>query len=70
MHCHEVVDRVEVARVLVEHLLHRQETRWNAYQTRLDYPDRDDARWRVFVNSVRDRKTGEIRMVERPLGRD
>jgi len=69
MHCHEVVDRVDVARVLVEHQLHRRETRWNAYQTRLDYPERDDARWMVFVNSIRDRRTGEIRIVERPVVR-
>lgn len=67
-HCHEVIDRVTVARTLVEHMLHRKETRWHCYQERLDYPARDDERWSVFVNSVRD-KDGNIRMVERPVER-
>jgi adenylylsulfate reductase subunit A len=63
---HEVIDRLEVAEVLVEHLLYRKETRWPGYQTRLDYPERDDRHWLKFVNSVKDPKTGRIRMVERP----
>lgn len=68
MHAHEVIDRVLVAEVLVEHMLHRKETRWHCYQERLDYPLRDDARWMVFVNSVR-RDDGQIEMVERPVER-
>ncbi|MBI4007275.1 MAG: hypothetical protein HY354_02140, partial [Planctomycetes bacterium] len=44
------------------------ETRWPGYQTRLDYPERDDAHWLKFVNSVCDPVTGAIRIVERPLG--
>jgi adenylylsulfate reductase subunit A len=68
MHAHEVIDRVLVAEVLVEHMLHRKETRWHCYQERLDYPLRDDARWMVFVNSVR-RDDGRIEMVERPVER-
>ncbi|MCC7536393.1 MAG: adenylylsulfate reductase, partial [Deltaproteobacteria bacterium] len=69
MHAHEVMDRVEVARVLVEHMLHRRETRWHCYHERLDYPERDDARWTVFVNTVKDPRTGEIRTLERPVER-
>lgn len=68
LHCHEVCERVVVARVLVEHMSHRKETRWHCYQERLDYPERDDARWTVFVNSVRD-PDGTIRMLERPVTR-
>lgn len=63
---HEVVDRVLVARVLVEHLLYRKETRWKSYQERLDYPSRDDKRWFTFINSVYDRKTENIHIIERP----
>ena len=64
MNCHEVIDRLEVARVLVEHLLYRQETRWPAYQTRTDYPRKDDQHWLKFVNSrVED---GEVIIVEHP----
>jgi len=64
MLAHEVIDRVDVARVLVEHLLYRKETRWPVYQSRLDYPARDDKNWRKFVNSkVED---GRIVIIERP----
>lgn len=63
MQAHEVIDRVEVARVLVEHLLYRQETRWPCYQTRVDYPERDDEKWLKFVNSVCHGDT--IRIIER-----
>ncbi len=63
----ECVDRIDVARVLVEHLIYRKETRWACYQTRLDYPEKDDSRWLTFVNSIYDPNTDEIKMVERPL---
>ncbi len=66
MKCHEVIDRLDVARVLVEHLLHRKETRWPIYQTRADYPDRDDKNWLKFVNSVYDQNNDKIKMIERP----
>lgn len=62
---HEVIDRVDVAEVLVRHLIHRKETRWPGYQTRLDYPDRDDDRWLKFVNSRR-RHDGAVEILERP----
>ena len=63
----ECIDRIDVARVLVEHLIYRKETRWLCYQTRLDYPRKDDGRWLTFVNSVYNPDTDEIKMVERPL---
>ena len=66
--CHDVIDRVTVARQLVEHMLHRKETRWHCYQERLDYPDRDDERWMVFVNSRR-HPDGRVEMIERPVER-
>lgn len=68
MQCHDVIDRVTVAQTLVEHMLHRRETRWHCYQERLDYPERDDARFMVFVNSVRD-AAGTVRVIERPVER-
>jgi adenylylsulfate reductase subunit A len=68
MHCHEVIDRVEVAQTLITHMTHRRETRWHCYQERLDYPERDDARWMVFVNSVRE-ANGAFRIIERPVVR-
>ncbi len=68
MKAHEVIDRVDVAQVLVEHLIYRKETRWPSYQTRMDFPDRDDAHWLTFVNSRRNPQTGEIQMFTRPHG--
>ncbi|WP_027339426.1 adenylyl-sulfate reductase subunit alpha [Halonatronum saccharophilum] len=65
MNFHEVVDRVDVARVLVEHLLWRKETRWRVYQERTDYPKRDDQNWFKFVNSVYDSKEDQIKIIER-----
>ncbi len=63
----ECIDRVDIARVLVEHLIYRKETRWSSYQARLDYPEMDNNRWLTFVNSLYDPDKDEIRMVERPL---
>lgn len=63
---HEVIDRLDVAEVLVNHMIHRKETRWPSFQTRLDHPHRDDFRWLKFVNSRRSPDTGEIEMLERP----
>ncbi len=66
MKAHEVIDRVDVAQTLVEHLLYRKETRWPSYQTRADFPDKDDANWLLFVNSRHDPKSGKIEMMKRP----
>ena len=66
MLAHEVIDRIEVSRVLVEHLDYRQETRWPAFQSRSDYPFRDDRHWLKFVNSRRDPDTGDLVMITRP----
>ena len=68
MHCHEVIDRVEVARTLIAHMTHRRETRWHCYQERLDYPERADERFMIFVNSVLG-EDGVPRIIERPVQR-
>lgn len=66
MLAHEVIDRIDVAQVLVEHLLFRKETRWPGYQTRLDYPKRDDVEWLYFTNSRKNLKTGKIEVFKVP----
>ena len=66
MLAHDVIDRIDVAQVLVEHLIFRKETRWPGYQTRLDYPKLDDENWLCFVNSRRDPKTGKIKIFKVP----
>jgi adenylylsulfate reductase subunit A len=68
MHCHEVIDRVEVARTLIAHMTHRRETRWHCYQERLDYPERDDEHFMIFVNSVLG-EDGTPQIIERPVQR-
>ncbi len=64
MNCHEVIDRIEIAEVLINHLLFRKETRWPAYQSRVDYPNLNDRDWLKFVNSRV--IEGEVKMLERP----
>ena len=51
LRCWELAHRVWVGEAHMRHLLHRQETRWPGYYYRSDFPDLDDANWRVFVNS-------------------
>lgn len=63
---HEVIDRLDVAEVLVHHLKHRKETRWPGWQTRMDYPE-VDPKLDCFIESVRDPKTGEIKIFTRPF---
>ena len=46
--------------------LHRTESRWGLYHYRLDYPERDDARWFVHVN-LRKARDGTMEMLERPV---
>jgi len=52
MRVQDAADRVLLAQVLVEHMLARKETRWPCYQTRLDYPLRNDLEYKLFINSV------------------
>jgi len=66
MSAHEVSDRLDVAEVLVHHLKYRKETRWPGWQTRMDYPE-VDPNLDCFVESVRDPKTGEIKIFTQPF---
>jgi adenylylsulfate reductase subunit A len=68
--CHEVIDRLDVADVLVVHLLARQETRWPGYQTRIDFPHQDDDNWLCFVNSTRNSDSGEITITKQSYNPD
>ena len=40
--------------------------RWPGWQTRQDYPEKDDENFKLFVESTRDPETGEIKMFTRP----
>lgn len=49
MQANETMDRVDVAEAVVHHLKARKETRWAGWQTRSDYPQRDDENFDCFV---------------------
>ncbi|OQX09372.1 MAG: adenylylsulfate reductase [Desulfobulbaceae bacterium A2] len=66
MQANETMDRVDVAEAVVHHLKARRETRWAGWQTRMDYPERDDKNFDCFVETVRDPTTGEVRSFTRP----
>lgn len=61
---YELLDRLDVCRILIAHLQARRETRWPGFGIHTDHPARDD-RYDLFINSVLE--DGGIRMVFRPL---
>jgi adenylylsulfate reductase subunit A len=65
MRVQDTIDRVLLSRVLIEHMLTRQETRWPCYQTRLDFPMRNDLEFKIFINSVMN--NGSIKILKRDL---
>ena len=65
MYIYELRERLTVCRSVIAHLAARQETRWHSFAEHLDYPDRDDAHWNVYVNSRME--NGEIRVILRVL---
>ncbi len=67
LRCWEVVHRTWVGEAHMRHLLHRQETRWPGYYYRADYPNLDDANWRVFVNSTYDAAADKWNLRTRPF---
>ncbi|MEK6765766.1 MAG: adenylyl-sulfate reductase subunit alpha [Planctomycetota bacterium] len=68
--CLELIDRFDVAKVLIEHLIYRKETRWPGFQTRTDFPERDDANWLGFVNSVYDSVEDRVKIIKRALKKE
>ena len=67
MRCWELVHRAWVGEAHMRHLLHRKETRWPGYYYRSDYPNLDDANWRVFVNSRFDAESGVWDIFTKPF---
>jgi adenylylsulfate reductase subunit A len=66
MRCWELQHRAWTAEAHVRHMLARQETRWPGYYYRTDYPQIDDANWRVFVNSRYDPASGQWQVSQKP----
>ncbi|MDF2570450.1 MAG: nadB 1 [Sporomusa sp.] len=65
MHNQEVIDRLYVCKVLIQHLEARQETRWHSFQENTDYPKKNDSHWLKYVNSRL--VNGEVKIVFRNL---
>jgi succinate dehydrogenase/fumarate reductase flavoprotein subunit len=69
---HELMRAAEVhairdcAEMAARASLFRQESRWGLYHYRVDYPERDDANWRVHVQ-VRKDEQGRMACFKRPL---
>jgi adenylylsulfate reductase subunit A len=66
MQAMETMDRVDVAEAVVRHLKARRETRWAGWQTRTDYPEKNDRDFNCFIESRRDPVTGKIDIFTRP----
>ena len=66
MRAWELHHRTWTAEAHVRHMLSRKETRWPGYYYRTDYPDLDDANWKVFVNSKYDPATGDWEFSQKP----
>lgn len=65
----EIIERLFVAKVVIQHLRARKETRWRCYQENADYPSRDDQYWLKYVNSIYE--DGKVNIIFRDLiGRD
>jgi adenylylsulfate reductase subunit A len=66
---HEIIDRLDICKVLICHLEARKETRWPCYQENADYPEKDDEHWLKYVNSRYE--DGKLEIIFRDLiGRD
>jgi adenylylsulfate reductase subunit A len=62
---YELIDRLYVCKILIEHLEARKETRWNSFQENADYPKRDDENWLKYVNSRYEK--GKVKIILREL---
>ncbi|MGQ9497377.1 MAG: adenylyl-sulfate reductase subunit alpha [Desulfotomaculales bacterium] len=62
----DVIHRLECCQLVIEHINYRKETRYPGYVNRTDYPERNDAAYDCFINSVWDPATDEIAFIKRP----
>ncbi len=61
---HDLLDRLLISRVLIEHLLARKETRWKCYQANLDF-NQINPNFECYINSKMN--DGKIEILKRPL---
>ena len=65
MFIYELKERLTVCKSVIAHLKARHETRWHSFAENLDYPEKDNANFRKYVNSRLE--NGEIKIILRDL---
>ncbi|WP_295067516.1 adenylyl-sulfate reductase subunit alpha [uncultured Fibrobacter sp.] len=65
MYIYELKERLTVCKSVIAHLKARHETRWHSFAENLDYPEKDNANFRKYVNSKLE--NGEIKIILRDL---
>jgi adenylylsulfate reductase subunit A len=65
MYIYELKERLTVCKSVIAHLKARHETRWHSFAENLDYPEKDNANFRKYVNSRLE--NGEIKIILRNL---
>ena len=65
MYIYELKERLTVCKSVIAHLAARHETRWHSFAENLDYPEKDNIRFRKYVNSRLE--NGEIKIILREL---
>lgn len=65
MYIYELKERLTVCKSVIAHLKARHETRWHSFAENLDYPEKDNANFRKYVNSKL--VNGEIKIILRDL---
>lgn len=65
MYVYELKERLTVCKSVIAHLAARHETRWHSFAENTDYPEKDDAGFRKYVNSRLE--NGQIKIILREL---
>ena len=65
MYIYELKERLTVCKSVIAHLTARHETRWHSFAENTDYPEKDNERFRKYVNSRLE--NGQIKIILREL---
>ena len=65
MYIYELKERLTVCKSVIAHLATRHETRWHSFAENWDYPEKDNERFRKYVNSRLE--NGQIKIILREL---
>ena len=65
MYIYELKERLTVCKSVIAHLAARHETRWHSFAENTDYPEKDNERFRKYVNSRFE--NGQIKIILREL---